>query len=50
VNPHVPRPRWSQAEEKVLGTSEKIPSRIYNGYGDHVADLYQGLEGERLFM
>jgi sulfoxide reductase catalytic subunit YedY len=50
VNPDVPHPRWSQAEEKVLGTSEKIPSRIYNGYGDHVAHLYQGLEGERLFM
>jgi sulfoxide reductase catalytic subunit YedY len=50
VNPDVPHPRWSQAEEKVLGTSEKIPSRLYNGYGDHVAHLYQGLEGERLFM
>jgi methionine sulfoxide reductase catalytic subunit len=50
VNPQVPHPRWSQAEEKVLGTNDKIPTRIYNGYADHVAHLYQGLEDEPLFM
>jgi sulfoxide reductase catalytic subunit YedY len=50
VNPDVPHPRWSQAEEKVLGTSDKIPTKIYNGYGEYVAGLYQGLEEEKLFM
>ncbi len=49
VNPAVPHPRWSQARERVLGTGRKVPSRIYNGYGEDVADLYKGLEGERLF-
>jgi sulfoxide reductase catalytic subunit YedY len=50
VNPAVPHPRWSQATERVLGTSERVPTRIFNGYGEFVADLYKGLEGEKLFM
>jgi sulfoxide reductase catalytic subunit YedY len=50
VNPEVPHPRWSQAEEKVLETGEKTPTLIYNGYGEYVAHLYNGLEGEKLFM
>jgi len=50
VNPQVPHPRWSQAEEKVLGSGEKIPTLLYNGYGEQVAHLYQGLEAEPLFM
>jgi len=50
VNPEVPHPRWSQATEEVIGTGERIPTQLYNGYGDHVADLYKGMEGERLFM
>ena len=50
VNPDVPHPRWSQAEERVLGTDEKVPTRLYNGYGEHVAALYAGMEGENLFM
>ncbi len=50
VNPEVPHPRWSQATEKVIGTDERIPTQIYNGYGGFVADLYKGLDGERLFM
>ncbi len=52
VNPKVPHPRWSQATEKPLGTSERIPTLIYNGYGEYVAQLYTGLEksvGDRLF-
>ncbi|MEH3146751.1 MAG: protein-methionine-sulfoxide reductase catalytic subunit MsrP [Methylobacterium frigidaeris] len=49
VNPAVPHPRWSQASERVLGTDERIPTRIFNGYGEQVADLYKGLEKERLF-
>ena len=50
VNPEVPHPRWSQATEQVLGTSERIPTLLYNGYGEQVASLYAGLEGEKLFM
>ena len=50
VNPQVPHPRWSQASEQVLGTGERIDTQIYNGYGEFVASLYQGLENEKLFM
>ncbi|HEV8679957.1 MAG TPA: protein-methionine-sulfoxide reductase catalytic subunit MsrP [Stellaceae bacterium] len=49
VNPAVPHPRWSQASERVLGSDERIPTQIWNGYGEFVADLYKGLEKERLF-
>ena len=50
VNPEVPHPRWSQAQEQLLGTDETVPTRLYNGYAEEVAGLYAGLEGERLFM
>ncbi|UMY18282.1 protein-methionine-sulfoxide reductase catalytic subunit MsrP [Methylobacterium organophilum] len=50
VNPAVPHPRWSQATERVLGTDERVKTLIYNGYGEQVAGLYKGLEGEPLFM
>ena len=50
VNPKVPHPRWSQATERVLGTGERIPTRIFNGYGRWVAHLYKGMKGEHLFM
>ncbi len=49
VNPEVPHPRWSQATERVLGTDERRPTLIWNGYGEFVADIYKGLEKERLF-
>jgi sulfoxide reductase catalytic subunit YedY len=51
VNPEVPHPRWSQAEERVLGgrRGEKIPTQLFNGYANEVASLYEGLETERLF-
>lgn len=50
VNPEVPHPRWSQATERVLGRSERVPTLLYNGYGEFVASLYEGMEGEKLFM
>jgi methionine sulfoxide reductase catalytic subunit len=50
VNPAVPHPRWSQATERVLGTNERVPTQIYNGYGEFVTALYVGLKGEKLFM
>ena len=49
VNPEVPHPRWSQATERILGTEEVRPTLLFNGYGDLVADLYKGLESERLW-
>jgi sulfoxide reductase catalytic subunit YedY len=49
VNPEVPHPRWSQATERVLGTNERRPTLIWNGYGEFVANLYFGLQKERLF-
>ncbi len=49
VNPQVPHPRWSQATEELIGTGERRPTIIFNGYGEYVADLYKGLEHERLF-
>ncbi|PWR18523.1 protein-methionine-sulfoxide reductase catalytic subunit MsrP [Zavarzinia aquatilis] len=50
VNPQVPHPRWSQAYERVLGTDERRPTLLFNGYGELVADLYKGLEREALYM
>ena len=41
VNPNVRHPRWSQASERMIGTGERLPTLIYNGYGDAVAHLYE---------
>ncbi|MGI9433287.1 MAG: protein-methionine-sulfoxide reductase catalytic subunit MsrP [Geminicoccaceae bacterium] len=49
VNPEVSHPRWSQATERVLGTNERVPTLLYNGYADQVAHLYKDLGNERLF-
>ena len=50
VNPQVPHPRWSQATEKPLGSEERIPTLLYNGYGEFVAGLYADRKAEKLFM
>ncbi|MEJ8472623.1 protein-methionine-sulfoxide reductase catalytic subunit MsrP [Roseibium algae] len=50
VNPGVPHPRWSQASERLLGTSERRNTLMFNGYGEQVADLYKDLKGEALYM
>ena len=49
VNPKVPHPRWSQADEELIGRFERRPTLLFNGYGDQVAHLYKGLENERLY-
>jgi sulfoxide reductase catalytic subunit YedY len=49
VNPQVPHPRWSQASEEIIGTGERRPTLLFNGYGEYVADLYKGLDSERLW-
>ena len=50
VNPQVAHPRWSQATEEVLGEGKRVPTLMWNGYGEYVAGLYKGLETEKLFM
>lgn len=50
VNPEVPHPRWSQATERLLGSDERVPTRLFNGYGEFVAGLYDGMDGEPLYM
>jgi methionine sulfoxide reductase catalytic subunit len=50
VNPEVAHPRWSQATERVLGTDERVPTQLFNGYGEAVAHLYTAVEeGDRLW-
>ncbi|HXF89717.1 MAG TPA: protein-methionine-sulfoxide reductase catalytic subunit MsrP [Xanthobacteraceae bacterium] len=49
VNPQVPHPRWSQEIEELIGTGERRPTMLFNGYGEFVAHLYKGLENERLW-
>jgi len=50
VNPEVAHPRWSQASEQVIGTNDRRPTLLFNGYGEYVADLYKDLKGERLWV
>ena len=45
--PQVDHPRWSQATERRLGGglfSPRIPTQMFNGYGEQVAGLYTGLD------
>jgi methionine sulfoxide reductase catalytic subunit len=47
VNPKKDHPRWSQATERRLGGglfSPRIPTQMFNGYGEQVAQLYTGLD------
>jgi sulfoxide reductase catalytic subunit YedY len=44
VNPNVDHPRWSQAKERRLGEIFKRPTLMFNGYGDQVASLYNGMD------
>ena len=50
VNPEVPHPRWSQAEERPLGVEGSVPTLLFNGYAAEVAGLYTNLQGEALYM
>ena len=42
VNPAVAHPRWSQASERLIGTDERVPTQLFNGYAEQVASLYKG--------
>jgi len=49
VNPDVPHPRWSQATEQELTTGNRVPTLLFNGYAEYVADIYKNLQNERLY-
>ena len=58
VNPEVSHPRWSQARERRIGGSSTISSIFssskqdtikFNGYGEQVAHLYDGLNLRKNF-
>lgn len=55
VNPDVDHPRWSQkTERRIAGTGSKlfadrIPTRMFNGYGEQVASMYAGLDLRKWF-
>jgi len=49
VNPDVPHPRWSQATERELTTGDRVPTLLFNGYAEYVADIYKNLQNERLY-
>ena len=44
VNPDVDHPRWSQASERRIGELSRRPSLPFNGYGEQVAALYDGMD------
>ncbi|GLQ06260.1 protein-methionine-sulfoxide reductase catalytic subunit MsrP [Sneathiella chinensis] len=51
VNPDVPHPRWSQASERDIGTGERFPTLLFNGYAEAVQGLYRNVEDKsRLFV
>ncbi len=50
VNPKVPHPRWSQATELEIGIHKRVPTLLFNGYGEYVADIYKGMHGHQLWM
>ena len=49
VNPDVDHPRWSQATEQRIGESGRRKTLLFNGYGDQVADLYQGMDLRKFY-
>lgn len=53
VNPEVDHPRWSQATERRIGEggifTPKRKTLMFNGYGEQVASLYQGMDLRKFF-
>ena len=49
VNPNVDHPRWSQAKERRIGEFLRRPTRMFNGYGDQVASLYDGMDLKKYY-
>jgi methionine sulfoxide reductase catalytic subunit len=50
VNPKVDHPRWSQAKEvRLPGFFKNTPTQMFNGYGDQVASLYNGMDLKKYY-
>jgi sulfoxide reductase catalytic subunit YedY len=49
VNPKVAHPRWSQATERRIGEYGRRNTLLFNGYGEQVAQLYQGMDLVKYF-
>jgi len=49
VNPAVDHPRWSQATERRIGELSRRKTLPFNGYAEHVAALYRGMDLARYF-
>ena len=52
VNPQVDHPRWSQFSERPLGGglfAKRVPTLMFNGYGEDVAHLYKGMNLRKFF-
>ncbi|HMO06333.1 MAG TPA: protein-methionine-sulfoxide reductase catalytic subunit MsrP [Paracoccaceae bacterium] len=52
VNPEVDHPRWSQASERRVGSglfARRIDTQMFNGYGEHVAGMYAGMDLARFY-
>jgi sulfoxide reductase catalytic subunit YedY len=49
VNPYVSHPRWSQKRERRIGEFRKRDTLMYNGYAEHVAHLYEGMDLKKYF-
>ena len=44
VNPEVDHPRWSQRKERRIGEILKRDTLMFNGYGEQVASMYDGMD------
>jgi len=49
VNPAVDHPRWSQKRERRIGEFLKQETLPFNGYGEQVAHMYQGMDLKKFF-
>ena len=49
VNPAVRHPRWSQAKERRIGELGLRDTLPFNGYGEQVASLYEGMDLKKFF-
>ncbi len=49
VNPDVDHPRWSQKKERRIGDFLKRRTLPFNGYAEHVAHMYQGMDLKKHF-
>ena len=53
LSPTVFSPRWSQSTERRIDGrnvfSSKIETEMFNGYGEHVAGLYAGMDLRKFY-